>query len=265
MRWISVAISVVFLLIGACLRVGLAQQSEEQTTARGMFGDRSLGHPIQPGASHFGSGIQRGPSGDLLSVGRTNGAAMFPTPWRRTEPAPLPVYWGPSYLFAVPGVQPGLVPQEQPGQVPSEQPRPPEQPTPEQPAPGIWFRSPPSETTTPPTSGSTGFYGPGNSLGLSVAGAPGSVAAAATDSFRPSPGVSTRITRLAQAGGVLTSSGVQVSVQGNTATIRGAVATSYDRSLVGSLVSLEPGVWHVDNQVTVVPEPGLAATTGQSR
>jgi hypothetical protein len=229
-----------------------------------MFGDRSLGHPIQPGTSYFGSGIQRGPSGDLLSVGRTNGS-MFPTPWRRAEPAPLPVYWGPSYLFAVPGVQPGLVPQEQPAQVPGEQPLPPEQPTPGQPAPGIWFRSPPSETATPPTSGSTGFYGPGRSLGLSMAGEPGAGAATdVKDSFQPSPAVSTRITRLAQAGGVQTSSGVQVSVLGNTATIRGAVATSYDRSLVGSLVSLEPGVWHVDNQVTVVPTPGLAATAGQS-
>jgi hypothetical protein len=91
-----------------------------------------------------------------------------------------------------------------------------------------------------------------------VAGAPGGDATAAKDSFLPSPDVSARITRLAQVGGVRTPSGVQVCVQGNTATIRGAVATPYQRSLVGDLVGLEPGVWHVDNQVIVVAAPGLA-------
>ena len=101
---------------------------------------------------------------------------MFLTPWRRAEPAPLLVNWGtPAYIVAVPGPQPVVAPQEQPGQAPGEQPLPPQQSTPGQPASDIWFRSPspPSETTTPVTPGSAGFYGPRKSPGWSVAGARG--------------------------------------------------------------------------------------------
>ena len=261
MRWVLAAIGVVFLGVGPCLRAGLGQQPEERPTSRGLFGDRSLGRPVQPGTSGFGGGIQRGPSGDLLGLGR----GMFPTPWRRVEGAGLPIVWGtPPYTFyPVSGPQPVVAPREQPAQAPAEQPPPPQQSTP---GPDIWFRqtspssetSPPSETTPPVPPGSNGFYGPQKSLGWSMAGTAGSDSTGAQNSFVPSPAISARITRLAQAGGVPTSSGVQVCVQGNTAIVRGAVATPYQRSLVGNLVGLEPGVWHVDNQVTVVAAPGLA-------
>jgi hypothetical protein len=53
---------------------------------------------------------------------------------------------------------------------------------------------------------------------------------------------------------------MQVYVQDSTATVRGTVATPYQRSLVGNLVSMETGVWQVDNQLIVVAAPGLSAT-----
>ena len=261
MRWVSAGICVVLLWTGPCVRAGLAQQTEDRPTVRGMFGDRTLGRPLQPAASRFGGGIQRGPSGNFLGLSRTE-SRMFLSPWWRAEPVPRPVNWAaPPYIVAVPRPQPVVAPQAQPGQAPVEQPLPPQQSTPGQPASDIWFRSPspPSEARTPVTPGSAGSYGPRKSLGWNVAGEPGGDSTGAKGPFLPSPGVSARITRLAQAGGVRTSSGMQVCVQGSTATVRGAVATPYQRSLVGNLVGLEPGVWHVDNQVIVVAAPGLTA------
>ena len=90
-----------------------------------------------------------------------------------------------------------------------------------------------------------------------MAGVPGDDSAGAKAAFQPSPGISARITRLARAGGLPTSSSIQVRVQGDTAIVRGTAATPYQRSLVENLVGLEPGVWHVDNQVIVVAGPGL--------
>ena len=269
-----VAIYVVVFWTGLCLRAGLAQQPDDRPTAHGMFGDRTLGRPVQPGASRFGNAIQRGPSGDFLGVGRTDGGSpLFATPWRRTELVPLLVVWGnaPPYVSNVLAPQPVVVPQEQqpvaapqeqPWQVPGEQPQAPQQSTPGEP---IWFRapSPPSESATPVPPGSAGLYRPAGlygprSLGLSIAGAPGDDSAGAKAAFQPSPGISARITRLAQAGGLPSSSSIQVRVQGDMAIVRGTAATPYQRSLVENLVGLEPGVWHVDNQVIVVAGPGLA-------
>ena len=266
MHWISAVICVVFLCTGPCLQASLAQQPDERPTVHGLFGDRALGRSLQPAASRFGGGIQFGPSGNLVGVGRADGSNMFLTPWRRVEPAPLTVNWGaPPYIFAVPGPQPVVAPQEQPAQAPSDQPLPPDQSTPGPPASDIWFRSPSpsSESTTPVPPGSAGSYGPRKSPGWSVAGAPGGDSAGAKGPFVPSPDVSARITRLARAAGMGSPSGMQVSVQGGIATVRGAVATPYQRSLVGNLVGLEPGIWYVDNRVIVVRAPGLAA--GASR
>jgi osmotically-inducible protein OsmY len=44
---------------------------------------------------------------------------------------------------------------------------------------------------------------------------------------------------------------VEVLVQGNTAVLRGAVATPHDRALAERLVLLEPGIGHVMNELQV--------------
>ena len=51
---------------------------------------------------------------------------------------------------------------------------------------------------------------------------------------------------------------LQVTMEGRTATIRGAVASAYEREIVGNLVMFEPGVSQVQNQLTVGP-PAAAA------
>ena len=185
---------------------------------------------------------------------------MFLTPWRRVEPGPLPVGWGtPPYMFfPVVGPQPVVRAAGTTGAGSELSSR------------CLLSRQHRGRTSgfaslcrrrglrLPSHQAAPNPDGPQRSLEWSVAGTPRGDATAAKDSFLPSPDVSARITRLAQVGGVRTPSGVQVCVQGSTATVRGVVATPYQRSLVGNLVGLEPGVWHVDNQVIVVAAPGLA-------
>jgi hypothetical protein len=261
MHRISAALWAVILGGALCPAVLLAQQPDDRPTYRGLFGDRRLGQPLQPAPSTFGGGIQRGRSGDFLGMGRADGSAMFPTPWRRIEPGPLPVDWGtPPQPVIVAPQQPVIVAPQQPPALPL-QPLPPQPSAPVQPSPDIWFRSSALSTGASPlaASGNAGpSYVPRLALGWSTVGSGEIAPVEAPPPFQPSPALSARITRLAQAGGVPSSAGVQVSVQGDTAIVRGAVADSYQRSLVGNLVGLEPGVWRVDNQM-IVAKPGLAA------
>jgi hypothetical protein len=258
MRWIPVGICVAFLGGAIGPSVGLAQLPDDRPTYRGLFGDRRLGQPVQPGPSRFGGGIQRGPSGDFLGQGRTDGSNMFITPWRRVEPGPLPFNWGVSPPVISVTVPPPVIVLPQPQEALPVEPQ--QQPTPGQSPADIWFRSPLSPTgmippVAPGIAGS--MYGPRIMPCSDTAQASGESSAYAAGRFQPSPALSARITKLAQAGDVQTSAGLQVCVQGSTAIVRGAVATPYQRSLVGNLVSMEPGVWQVDNQV-VVTTPGSA-------
>lgn len=50
---------------------------------RGLFGDREFGQPLKPRTSQFGSGLERGPSGNF--VGRTNSSRA--TTFRSKSPA----------------------------------------------------------------------------------------------------------------------------------------------------------------------------------
>ncbi len=64
--------------------------------------------------------------------------------------------------------------------------------------------------------------------------------------------VADRIIRL---GRLQVHSPLEVSIEGRTATLRGAVATERERILAEQMVHLEPGVWTVDNQLVVHSEP----------
>jgi len=68
----------------------------------------------------------------------------------------------------------------------------------------------------------------------------------------PLPEVSARVTRLARAGGVYTPSGITVSLGNGFAVVQGTVGAAGDRALISNLVALEPGIWQVDNQLTVL-------------
>lgn len=75
------------------------------------------------------------------------------------------------------------------------------------------------------------------------------------------------VRRLSNSRRVQTVSPVEVVIQGRTATLRGVVATDYDRALAGQLARLEVGIWQVKNELEVavvpaepeVPAPGEAA------
>jgi hypothetical protein len=52
----------------------------------GTFGNRTLGQSFVPTPSTFGGGIQTGPGGNFLSVGRSNGPALNATPGPQIGP-----------------------------------------------------------------------------------------------------------------------------------------------------------------------------------
>jgi osmotically-inducible protein OsmY len=45
---------------------------------------------------------------------------------------------------------------------------------------------------------------------------------------------------------------IRVEVRGETAILRGRVATQEDRQLAENLVRLEPGIWDVKNELTAI-------------
>jgi hypothetical protein len=68
-------------------------------------------------------------------------------------------------------------------------------------------------------------------------------------------GLSPRITQMASG---RVNSPVSVSVSGGTATVRGVAKTPYDRLVVAAMVRMEPGIWQVNNELTVQPQPNIA-------
>ncbi len=54
----------------------------------------------------------------------------------------------------------------------------------------------------------------------------------------------------------------RVSVQGNEATIQGAVSSEYDKQLAAKVLSLQPGIYEVNNQLTVEPGQAVSPQSG---
>jgi osmotically-inducible protein OsmY len=46
---------------------------------------------------------------------------------------------------------------------------------------------------------------------------------------------------------------IQVQVQGQTAVLRGVVASEYDRRVAEQVVRMQPGIWEVKNELTLPP------------
>ena len=77
----------------------------------GTFGYRTLGQSFVPSLSTFGGGIQTGPGGNFLSVGRSAGSAMFGTPLGQA---------GQQGAGGTPAAQPALNPGLVPGTIRQE-------------------------------------------------------------------------------------------------------------------------------------------------
>ena len=72
----------------------------------------------------------------------------------------------------------------------------------------------------------------------------------------PSSNVSTvLLDRLVRVGKIRSTAGLKVEVQGDTATLRGMVATQHDREMAEQLVRLEAGIWTVNNELTIAQTP----------
>jgi len=78
---------------------------------------------------------------------------------------------------------------------------------------------------------------------------------------RPTPVGTTLAERLQGLERIRTLSPVTVEVQGDTATLRGTVASTHDRDLCEQLARLEPGIWNVRNEIVVGVSPAGAGPT----
>jgi osmotically-inducible protein OsmY len=66
----------------------------------------------------------------------------------------------------------------------------------------------------------------------------------------------TRLTRqLTESPRLQRLSPIAVQVEGQTAILRGSVASAYDRRLAEQVVRMQPGIWNVKNELTVGSPP----------
>ena len=219
-----------------------------------MFGQRVEGVGLTPGRSSTFSqgGIVRGPGGDFLGRGAYGSGMRFPgQPWQ----FPTATYQSyPEFL--------GLVPYP-PDQIPPAlnlpAPTPPIPPTPNE----------PMRTGQPPAAEAQPQPGPEQPMrqvvepqsGISPAAAGSEVASAVTvripvqTGFRtpqlgdhPAVAVTQLIQRLSE---IKKTTPVTVVMQGDTAVLRGEVASEHDRALAESIALLEPGIWDVRNELLI--------------
>jgi len=287
-----------------------AQGLTQGQTVQGMLGPRVLGRPLQAPPRVYMGGIQLGPSGDFVGIGRGQGGTMFgSTPRATSVPLPpggilppglygpptpaqlsLPEAVGQAALMGPGASQLGpsaTAPPQQglqaPGAtVPMNQPFGPMPPV----------GGPPAQGATPPGAGTTGpapaattpgatppaqwlrTSGPTQTPGASAPAPSGSVPPApAAETVRPIPPQLTIGFTPAPTAGVSSAtlssmlegtrelqrrSPLSVTVKNDTATLRGRVATEHDRALAEALLLLDPGIWHVQNDLVVEARPGAS-------
>lgn len=218
-----------------------AQGTYSGKTVYGLFGPRVLGETLQSPVQRQQPqrGIARDPYGDFVGRNPSYAGSRFPEARARASeapPAPIPP---PREL-------------NPPAEFPSEMPSLPE-PTPESaPLPDEWLRSPrsqfdvvpPSQPAEPDSTDSSWLRLPNGSAdaGWAARTAGYSPSLPAMDPF--SARIASMLQHTVQ---IKTRTPIRVDVVGETAVLRGRVATKQDRELAENLVRLEPGVWDVKN------------------
>jgi len=238
-----------------------------QGEVRSPFGPRSLGFPVYPKPSDFGGGGQFGPRPNFK-----RGYVATPSFSFREDFASQPAYGGEaSYPFNQTGPQPFVGAAE--SQAAIEPPAPlAEQPwqtgTPSDQFGGQaepLFGAPAQNVGQPRAMGTPldGIAGaPGPELATGMTGAPGiggqSVTPASpprfqwrADFLRGQRAESVLVERLRRALGDRLRSPLEVTIDDQTAILRGVVATDHDRVLAGHVARFEPGVLNVKNELTV--------------
>jgi len=222
---------------------------------RSLFGQRSLGFPVYPKPLDFGGGGQFGPRS-----GFRRGYVATPSFSFDEDFAAQPANGvGASYAVDQAGSQAAIEPpatlaqQQAPPGAPGDQLGEGAEPPPGQPAP------------TPGQPGETGS--PLEAVdGAPEVGPPTANPASPprfqwrTDFLRGHRAEWVLAERLRRALGDRLRSPLEVTIDGGTATLRGVLATEHDRVLAGHVARFEPGVLHVENELTAVASPAGAPT-----
>lgn len=275
------------ILLPASHGRGLAQWTSNKVDVHGSFGDRSLGRTLNPAPSRMFDGLLRGRSGDFRGRGRPEGGMVFGA-WtedsgrlrygdaaagRRPWTAPPQV--GPSDVIQTPRPRTVAPAAEMPR--PSQAAQPPEVAPPPERArpveeirpPDVWFRSAPSggnpganfgtgsplpwrDVSPPRAWPAQTRLAPPLQIGFAPAGpadGPGTGRAAA---------LAGRIGRCKR---IRTTWPITVTVEHQTAILRGSVATEHDRRLVEDFARFEPGIWKVRNELSVASGPPISAAS----
>ena len=272
MRTLLIALLATVALPVAGQKDAYAQLGPGKTQSRGMFGNRALGETVRPRPRTFAGFSMRSYEGSFLGRGADVPSRMFKSYRSPQERSPLPA---PARLWAE-GLRPPEVVEvveatvAQPVELEPAglQPRDlgpddlgpdelgPDDLGPER--PDIWFRSPPGSSDTGAAAdgvpaGPIGDLAPGVMTGprfvrpLSTQYAVG-FTRKGTGPIASRAELSMRITRsLADR----VRSPISISLEDGTATLRGKVARSHDRTLASLLILMEPGIWKVDNRLTI--------------
>ncbi len=257
MRHITIIAAVITLAIEGNL---WAQSSGGET--RGLFGRRSLGGTLQPRPRTLVNGLVTAPSGDFLGRGRARGLTFNPSIWQSADTQRQQSEWRQQWRESqeVPiGTPQQLGPPPAPGLAQhAEAPQVPAPPAATPPAEERWFRSPPAgraQAGMSPAPASTGAVraetgaSPGGAapvrlpqVSLEVGFSP------PAGSRGPGPFLTALLTRTPQIARV---SPISVTMESDTAVLRGQVRSPRDRQLAEDIVRLEPGVWEVRNELVV--------------
>jgi len=252
MRLITVVATAITVGLGG---VVWAQSSGGET--RGMFGPRSLGGTLQPRPRTLVNGLLTGPSGDFLGRGRATGMTFNPSIWQAASAQQQQSEWRSRLRTTQPPANVPLVPGQQTSEPAAQSP---EVVAPSQPAEERWFRSPPSGGGGR-TGASTGSIGGASSQAEATASSGGASVprlprasvevgfVGPTGSRGPGPFLTALLARTPR---IARLSPISVTMESDTAVLRGQVRTQRDRQLAEDLVRLEPGVWEVRNELMVV-------------
>lgn len=264
------------ILIAATAMAGgqqaaLAQWDWNNVPTRGMFGERQLGSSLNPkSGTRFTNSFLRGPDGDFLGLDSTRVGSRFP------GPGPADLYAPPASPQIPPAItsrgleyrNPNMGQPQYPVQVESAPqaataaPAAAPQPQPEAgEAPVISFRdrNPAGAASQAAPSPNAPTVAPGPGIALSgvaptlsgrTAPLPYGLGQAGSIDVLMSRSLQSQIARMPR---FQTSQPVRVSVSGGVATLQGAVPTQHDRKVLAEFVRMEPGIWNVDNQLTIQP------------
>jgi hypothetical protein len=225
----------------------LAQASGGNTPSTGLFGPRVMSKPLQPQSSTLVRGLVNQNGGAFLGTGRPVGGDLIAAPWRLPLVQPNVVSLG--FEYNTPIVQ-ETVNLQVPQNLPADQFLIGQPMTIIQNAQNAAAEAAGEQTATAGENGQAAApVVRGAPKFVTAEGAAAEAARAAN--FRVSTALSNRMTLLARNHGINTPNGITVSLGDGTAILRGQVGNSNDRAIIAHMVGLEPGVWRVDNQLTL--------------